>query len=37
VLSATCADGKLQAHATGVFSDGTRISAEFIRACTGKS
>ncbi|HET7443053.1 MAG TPA: hypothetical protein VFJ57_00185 [Solirubrobacterales bacterium] len=36
VLSAKCPDGKLQAHATGVFTDGTRISTEFVRTCTGK-
>jgi hypothetical protein len=36
VLSAKCPDGKLQAHATGVFTDGTRISTDFIRTCTGK-
>jgi hypothetical protein len=36
VLSAKCPDGKLQAHGTAVFSDGTRASAEVIRTCTGK-
>jgi hypothetical protein len=36
VLSARCADGKLQAHATSVFSDGTRASAGIIRTCTPK-
>jgi hypothetical protein len=36
VLSAKCPDGKLQAHGTAVFSDGTRASAEIIRTCTGK-
>jgi len=36
VLTAKCPDGKLQAHATGIFSDGTKASAEFVRACTGK-
>ncbi|HUB99343.1 MAG TPA: hypothetical protein VMS11_05925 [Solirubrobacterales bacterium] len=36
ILSAKCPDGKLQAHATAVFSDGTRASTEFIRTCTGK-
>jgi hypothetical protein len=36
ILSAKCPDGKLQAHATGVFADGTKISTEFIRTCTGK-
>jgi hypothetical protein len=33
VLSAKCADGKLQAHATAVFLDGTRASADIIRTC----
>jgi hypothetical protein len=36
ILTAKCPDGKLQAHATAVFSDGTRASADFIRPCTGK-
>jgi hypothetical protein len=36
VLTAKCPDGKLQAHATGIFEDGTRASTEFIRTCTGK-
>ncbi len=36
VLSAKCPDGKLQAHGTAVFSDGTRASAEIVRPCTGK-
>lgn len=36
ILSAKCPDGKLQAHATAVFADGTRASTEFIRTCTGK-
>jgi hypothetical protein len=36
VLTAKCADGKLQAHATAVFADGTKASTEFIRTCTGK-
>jgi hypothetical protein len=36
VLSAKCPDGKLQAHGTAVFSDGTRASAEVTRTCTGK-
>jgi len=36
VLLAKCPDGKLQAHGTAVFSDGTRASAEIIRTCTGK-
>ncbi|MFN8163189.1 MAG: hypothetical protein U0R26_05050 [Solirubrobacterales bacterium] len=36
VLSAKCPDGKLQAHGTAIFSDGTRASAEILRTCTGK-
>jgi hypothetical protein len=36
VLNAKCPDGKLQAHGTAIFSDGTRASAEIIRTCTGK-
>jgi hypothetical protein len=35
VLTAKCPDGKLQAHATAVFADGTRAAVEFIRSCTG--
>jgi hypothetical protein len=35
VLTAKCPDGKLQAHATAVFSDGTKASATIIRTCTG--
>lgn len=35
VLTAKCPDGKLQAHATSVFSDGTRAEATIIRTCTG--
>jgi hypothetical protein len=37
VLNAKCPDGKLQAHATAVFSDGTKASTEFIRPCRGKN
>lgn len=36
VLYAKCPDGKLQAHVTGFFSDGTEASAEVVRTCTGK-
>jgi hypothetical protein len=36
VISAKCPDGKLQAHATAIFADGTHASAEVIRSCTGK-
>ncbi len=35
VLTAKCPDGKLQAHTTAVFADGTRASATIIRTCTG--
>jgi hypothetical protein len=36
ILSAKCPDGKLQAHATAIFADGTHASAEIVRPCTGK-
>jgi hypothetical protein len=36
VLLAKCPDGKIQAHGTAVFADGTRASAEVIRTCVGK-
>jgi hypothetical protein len=36
VFAAKCADGRLQAHGTAMFSDGTRASAEVIRTCTAK-
>jgi hypothetical protein len=36
ILTARCPSGKLQAHGTAVFSDGTRLSAGFVRPCTGK-
>ncbi|HYH54085.1 MAG TPA: hypothetical protein VD761_08135 [Solirubrobacterales bacterium] len=35
VLSAKCADGKLQANATAIFADGTKASAPIVRTCTG--
>ena len=35
VLLAKCPDGKLQAHATSVFADGTKASATIVRPCTG--
>jgi hypothetical protein len=35
VLLAKCPDGKLQAHATSVFADGTKAAATIIRTCTG--
>jgi hypothetical protein len=36
VLTAKCPDGKLQANATSIFSDGTKASAAIIRTCKGK-
>ena len=36
VLSARCSDGKLQAFATSIFSDGTKASAGIVRTCTSK-
>ncbi len=36
VLLAKCPDGKLQAHATAKFADGTKVSAGIVRTCTGK-
>jgi hypothetical protein len=36
VLSARCRDGKLQAHGTAMFADGTRASADIVRTCTGR-
>jgi hypothetical protein len=36
VLSARCADGKLQAFASSIFADGTKASAGIIRTCTSK-
>lgn len=35
-LMAKCPDGRLQAHGTGVFADGTKASATVIRPCTSK-
>jgi hypothetical protein len=35
VLFAQCPDGKLQAHATAKFADGTKVSAGIVRSCTG--
>jgi hypothetical protein len=35
VLSAKCPDGKLQAHATAIFADGTKAVAPIVRTCTG--
>lgn len=36
LLFAKCPDGRLQAHGTGVFADGTKASATVIRPCTPK-
>jgi hypothetical protein len=36
VLSAKCPSGKLQAHATAVFRDNTKLSADVLRVCTPK-
>lgn len=36
VLSAKCADGKLQAFANSIFSDGTKAAAGIVRTCTSK-
>jgi hypothetical protein len=36
ILSAKCPDGKLEAHATAKFHNGSTVSAEFIRPCTPK-
>ncbi len=36
VLSAKCVGGKIQAHVTGVFYDNSKLSADFVRACTPK-
>jgi hypothetical protein len=36
VLSARCADGKLQANASAIFADGTKASAGIVRTCTSK-
>jgi hypothetical protein len=35
VLTAKCPDGKLQAHATAMFADGTKAAATIVRPCTG--
>jgi hypothetical protein len=35
-ITAKCTDGKLQVHAEGVFSDGTKAATEVIRSCTPK-
>lgn len=36
ILLAKCTDGKLQAHATAKFRDGTSAETEFLRTCTPK-
>lgn len=35
-LLAKCPDGHLNAHATAVFDDGTRMVGDFVRSCTPK-
>lgn len=35
-LFAKCTDGKLEAKATSVFSDGRKLTGSFVRACTPK-
>jgi len=35
-LFANCPDGKLQAKATSVFADGSRLTGSFVRTCTPK-
>jgi hypothetical protein len=35
-LVAKCPDGHLNAHATTVFKDGSRLSGSFVRSCTPK-
>jgi hypothetical protein len=36
VLSAKCIGGKLTAHGTAVFRDGSKLSADVLRTCTSK-
>ena len=36
ILTAKCPTGRLQAHATAIFSDDTRASTQFVRPCTGR-
>lgn len=35
-LLAKCPDGHLNAHATSIFADGSKLSGEFVRSCTPK-
>lgn len=35
-LLAKCPDGHLNAHATSVFTDGTKLVGDFVRSCTPK-
>jgi len=35
-LFAKCPDGHLNAHATSVFADGTKLVGDFVRSCTPK-
>jgi hypothetical protein len=36
ILTLKCPNGRVPVHATASFSDGTRVSAEILRTCTGK-
>jgi hypothetical protein len=36
VLAAKCTDGKLQAHGTAIFADGSKASTSIVRTCTPK-
>ncbi|HET7416778.1 MAG TPA: hypothetical protein VFJ61_04020 [Solirubrobacterales bacterium] len=36
IILATCADGRLVANGSVVFADGTKVSGEVVRPCTGK-
>ena len=37
ILTLKCPNGRVPVHATAVFSDGTRVSADIPRPCTGKN
>jgi hypothetical protein len=36
VLTAKCPDGRLQAHAVAYFTNGPKVTTEFVRPCVGK-
>jgi hypothetical protein len=36
ILTLKCPNGRVPVHATAIFADGTRLSADVLRACTGK-